>query len=138
MSEKDRPDAAIILSLIAGIAIFLGGTMTFMVLGYGWNGYGMMGSLGGMMYGYSDMMGSFGIPYGFMGVLSLVGTVSGLIVIVGAVMLGTSPTNHYTRGVVILVFSIASFLGMGGFFIGAILGIIGGSLALSWKPAAET
>jgi hypothetical protein len=32
------------------------------------------------------------------------------------------------------VFSALSFLGMGGFFVGAILGIVGGVLALSFKP----
>jgi hypothetical protein len=138
MSLKERPDAVIILSLIGGIVILLGSIMTFMALGYGSNGYGMMGSLGGMMHGYTDMMGGFGVPFGFMGVLSLAGTVSGLIVIVGAVIIGAYPANHYAWGIVILVFSIVSFLGMGGFFIGAILGIIGGSLALSWTPTADT
>lgn len=138
MSWKERPDAAVILSVIGGMAILLGGIMTFMVLGYGSNGYGMMGWVGGMMHDYTDMMGGFGVPFGFMGVLSLAGTVSGLIVIVGAVMLGAFPANHYTWGIVILVFSIVSFLAMGGFLIGAILGIIGGSLALSWRPAAVT
>jgi hypothetical protein len=97
-----------------------------------------MGWLGGMMHDYADMMGGFGIPFGFMGILSFAGTVSGLIVIVGAVMLGASPANHYAWGIVILVFSIVSFLGMGGFFIGAVLGIVGGSLALSWRLPAET
>jgi hypothetical protein len=33
----------------------------------------------------------------------------------------------------IIVFSAVSFVGMGGFFIGAILGIIGGAFALSFK-----
>jgi hypothetical protein len=36
--------------------------------------------------------------------------------------------------VLILVFSILSFLGMGGFFVGGVIGIIAGALALSWNP----
>ena len=36
--------------------------------------------------------------------------------------------------VVVLVFSIISFVGMGGFVLGALLGIAGGALALSWRP----
>jgi hypothetical protein len=34
---------------------------------------------------------------------------------------------------VILVFSTISFVSMGGFFVGAILGIIGGAFAISWR-----
>jgi hypothetical protein len=37
--------------------------------------------------------------------------------------------------VLILVFSILSFIGLGGFVVGAILGIVGGVLALRWKPS---
>lgn len=40
-------------------------------------------------------------------------------------------------GTIILVFSVISLLVMGGLLIGAILGIIGGALALSFKPAAK-
>jgi len=36
----------------------------------------------------------------------------------------------------VLVFSVLSLLGMGGFFIGAVFGIVGGMLALTWKPVA--
>jgi hypothetical protein len=32
--------------------------------------------------------------------------------------------------IVIIVFSVVSFVGMGGFFIGALLGIIGGAFVL--------
>jgi predicted benzoate:H+ symporter BenE len=42
--------------------------------------------------------------------------------------------EHLIWGTVIIVFSAISFLGMGGFFIGSILGIVGGALALSLKP----
>lgn len=96
---------------------------------------GMMGGYGGMMGGYGGMMGGFGVPLGFMSGLSLLGLVSGILVIIGALMLNTRPAEHTTWGTIILIFSIISLLGMGGFFIGAILGIIGGALALSWRPA---
>ncbi|MEM4545186.1 MAG: DUF6114 domain-containing protein [Nitrososphaerota archaeon] len=33
-----------------------------------------------------------------------------------------------------LIFSIISLVSMGGFIIGAILGIVGGALAIAWKP----
>jgi hypothetical protein len=108
--------------------------MMFMMLVYGWMGFGMMG-------GYMDMgmsmMGSIGIPFGFMTGLSLVGVVSGILVIIGAVMLSLRPAEHEAWGIVILTFSVISSLGMGGFLIGAILGVIGGAFALSLKPAAK-
>jgi hypothetical protein len=41
-------------------------------------------------------------------------------------------------GTVIIIFSAISFVGMGGFFIGALLGIIGGAFAISYRPRAAT
>ncbi|MCZ2809694.1 MAG: DUF6114 domain-containing protein [Candidatus Bathyarchaeota archaeon] len=81
------------------------------------------------------MMGILGVPFSFMGGLSLIGLVSGIIVIIGVVMLNIRPTEHTGWGTVILVFSIISFLGMGEFLIGAVLDIVGGTLALSWKSS---
>jgi uncharacterized protein DUF6114 len=60
------------------------------------------------------------------------GLVSGIIVLVSGVMLRTSPGQRTLWGTLILVFSVLSFLGTGGFIVGAILGIIGGILALTW------
>jgi hypothetical protein len=60
------------------------------------------------------------------------GLVSGIIVLVSGVMLRTSPGQRTLWGTLILVFSVLSFLGTGGFVVGAILGIIGGILALTW------
>ena len=110
----------------------LNGGMMFMVFTI-W-GWGLDGIMDGMMGGYQGMMGSFGLPFGLMGGLILVGLVSGIFVILGAVMLNSRPAEHTGWGTVILVFSITSFLGMGGFLIGAILGIVGGAFAISWRP----
>jgi hypothetical protein len=64
------------------------------------------------------------------------GLVSGIIVLVSGVMLRTSPGQRTLWGTLILVFSVLSFLGTGGFIVGAILGIIGGILALTWHAPA--
>ena len=64
----------------------------------------------------------------------LVGLVSGAFVVIGAIMMRVHPAEHVAWGVIVLVFSITSFLGMGGFIVGALLGIAGGALALSWRP----
>ena len=132
MSETRKLTTAIIISLVAGILIILGSIYTamwgMMGGGYGW----MMGGLGGMM----------GQPaYGAMAGVWILGLISGIIVLISAIMLKIRP-GEGTRGLracciawgsMILVFSIVSLFGgsMGGFLIGAILGIIGGALALS-------
>jgi len=110
--------------------MFLSGAMMFMMFMYGWVGFGMMG-------GYMGMMGSIGGLSGFMSGLSLVGLVSGILVIIGALILNARPAEHTAWGTIILVFSILSLLGMGGFIVGAVLGITGGAFALSWRTTAK-
>lgn len=137
MSSRGSPGTAFALSLIGGILMLVSGGLSSMWFMSGSQDFGgMMGGFGGMMGGYGGMMGGFGVPFGFMSGLSLLGLVSGILVIIGALMLNTRPAEHGTWGTIILIFSIISLLGMGGFFIGAILGIIGGALALSWRPAS--
>ncbi len=92
--------------------------ISFLVRGYG---YG---------YGYGGMMGGFG---GFW----FLGLVCGIAVIIGALLLNARPLENATWGALIIVFSVISFIGMGGFFIGALLGIAGGALALSWRPSTR-
>ncbi len=83
------------------------------------------------------MMGEFSLPYSLMMGFELVGLISGAFVLIGAIMIRMRPSEHVAWGVIVLVFSITSFLGMGGFMIGALLGIAGGALALSWRPPAR-
>ncbi len=87
------------------------------------------------MGGYYGMMGGFGSGNWFWG-LAFVGLISGTAVLVGAMMLYSQPGKAATWGAVVLTFSILSFFGMGGFFIGAPLGLAGGILAISWKPGS--
>jgi hypothetical protein len=78
------------------------------------------------------------IPSFVSGITAVVGTfglVSGVIVLMAGVLLRTNPSQHTVWGVLVLVFSVLSFFGFGGFIIGAILGIIGGIMALTWKPS---
>jgi hypothetical protein len=131
MTNVERPTAAFVLSLIGGIFILLGGGMMSM-LGYGFRG--MMSSYSrwgyGMMRPGSGMMG---LAFGIMGILGLV---FGVIVIISAIMLNSKPQEHTTWGTLIVIFSVLSIVGsaMGGFGIGLILGLIGGVLAITWKP----
>jgi hypothetical protein len=71
---------------------------------------------------------------GFVGLMGAFGVVSGIIVLVSSIMLLTGSGQPRTWSVLILVFSVVSFFGMGGFVVGAVLGIVGGALVLRWKP----
>jgi hypothetical protein len=126
MSSQSTSSIAFVLSLIGGIVIALGGVVSLFWSSYGWSWYGMMGHW---------MMGDFGYDTGMMFGFSLAALVSGILVIVGAIMLNARPEEHTAWGSIVLIFSIVSFIGMGGFFIGALLGIAGGALALSLKPS---
>jgi hypothetical protein len=130
MSVTNQLTTAIVISLVAGILIILGSlytTMWGMGGGYGW----MMGGLGGMMGQRA---------YGAMAGVWILGLGSGIIVLISAIMLKVRP-GEAERGLrtcctwwgsIILVFSIVSLFGgsLGGFLVGAILGIVGGALAL--------
>jgi hypothetical protein len=52
-------------------------------------------------------------------------------------MLYNNPVDHTKWGMVIIIFSVLSIFSsaMAGFGIGLILGLIGGILALTWKPS---
>ena len=71
-------------------------------------------------------------------VLGAVGVVCGVIVVVGALQLKSNPSTVKTWGVLVLVFSLVSFVGGGGLFIGLVLGLVGGIMALTWNPPSET
>jgi len=114
---SDKPTAAFIISLIAGIINILSGLLLAPYESY--SGYGMMS-------GYYEMMkqvrfGVFEIAFG-------------VLVIVSAVMLRKRPTEHATWGVLIILFSIFSAGALTGVGNGFILGLIGGILAIIWKP----
>ena len=83
----------------------------------------------GMMSGY----GFYGYGSGWMTGFSLIALVFGIIVVIGAMMLNARPAENITWGIIVLIFSVASFIGMGGYFIGAILGLAGGAIALSYR-----
>ncbi|MBI4280451.1 MAG: hypothetical protein HY660_18515 [Armatimonadetes bacterium] len=114
---EERPTAAFVLSLLGGLWMLSRGTM--MSGGSGW----MWGP--GMMRGWGP-----GVGWPWLGVIA------GLVVLAGAVLLHIRPAESRTWGLVILIASaLYVVLGVGGFLAGA-LGVIGGALALSWRPRA--
>jgi hypothetical protein len=122
---EQKPTAAFVLSLVAGLWMLgMGGMM------YGGMGPGFMTGPGwghGMMHGIMRTAGP-GLWFPWFGPLA------GAVVIAGAVILYTRPAQAGTWGLVILLVSaINLFVGMGGFLAGA-LGVVGGALAMSSKP----
>ena len=133
MESNQELTASFALSLIGGIIVIIVGIVGlawFGANGSGWGGFG--GWMSGMMQGYHGFNG--GGQFGFFSVISIMGLFSGVVMIVGAVLLRSHPKDHVVWGVLILVFALASLADMGGYFIGAILGIVGGALALSYHP----
>ena len=126
---------AFILALIGGLIVLLYSLFSIVAFGiYGpyWNGTG--GWMGGMMGGFHDFMGIYGGSYEFFAVLTIIGLVCGILIVASAALLRARPQEHGLWGTLIIVFSAISFVGMGGFFIGAVLGIIGGVLAIVYRP----
>lgn len=76
----------------------------------------------------------FGLGVGVAIGLAVVAILFGLVVLYFALRLKSNPQNAKTYGILILVFSVISFIGGGGFYIGAILALVGGILAIIWRP----
>ncbi len=133
MNVEEKPVTPFVLSLIGGVFILLG-AFTMSIFAFGtMRMMNMMGMMSGMMTSMYDEMG-MGATMGSARVLGLLGLASGTMVILGAVLIYTRPAESQVWGTVVLAFSLVSILGsMGGFLVGLILGVIGGSLALSWK-----
>jgi len=108
----------------------------------------MMGGTEGMQVGTgmtSSMMGGMMMTWmlGSVPVLAAFGIASGIMVIIGSVMLYTRSSENHLWGAIILAFSVVSILGsMGGLLVGLVLGMLGGILALTWtdtgKPIGQT
>ncbi len=78
--------------------------------------------------GYSSLNTGF---YSMMAGVELLGLVSGLLVLTFAILMRLGPESARVFGILVLAFSFLSLIGTGGFFIGALLGILGGFLALT-------
>lgn len=67
--------------------------------------------------------------------IGILGVIFGALMIYFAVNLKSNPGNRTVAGVVIIVFSVLSWItSIGGLVIGFFLGLIGGILALTWTP----
>jgi len=117
MSKSEKPTRAFKLSLIAGILILIN--------------TGLVGAATAWFPSLIPTLpGSTGNDSTLLYTLTVAVLIFGAIVLFGAIMLDKKPANKKAWGILIIVFSIPSYLTAGGFIIGSILGIIGGALAL--------
>lgn len=125
---------AFILSLLGGLIIAIISIINVVWFSGGATGFGAYGSyMRGAMDGYHNFMGTYATSNTFFVGLSLVAVVCGVIVLMSAILLQVQPHQHTVWAIVIIAFSIISFVGMGGYFVGAILGIVGGAFVLATR-----
>lgn len=113
---KGKPTSAFSITLIGGIIILIGGILT-----------GVFGLVVGTVFGLGNapvMIGTWAS--------TVIGIVSGIIVIVSAIMLDTKDKAKITEwSTVALIFTVISLFDLGGFGVGFILGLIGSLLGIS-------
>jgi hypothetical protein len=135
-TKSEYPNTASILALVGGILMVLGGLLLvgvsiFIIPHLPSSDFS---SNSAAQLSPANIQGLASFVVGGMGAFGLV---SGIIVAVSGMMLQARPNSQRTWGILILVFSVLSFLGTGGFVVGAILGIVGGAKALTWKPLMQ-
>jgi hypothetical protein len=126
--------SAIALSLAGGIIILFGSIIP--LLFFANYSYQMPGMMGGMMMGGPRGLGIMWFGPGLMGgwfsaSFFLIPMISGIMVIIGAIMMSKRSHEGTIWGIVVLVFSVLGLTGMGLAILGSILGIIGGAITLS-------
>jgi hypothetical protein len=123
------------MSLVGGLIVLIISLVNLAWFGSGASTTGAFGSyMSGAMDGYHNFMGGYASSTGFFAAVSVVSVVCGVIVVIAALVLRIHPEEHFMWGAVIVAFSAVSFVGMGGYFVGAVFGIVGGVIALNYKP----
>lgn len=113
---KSYPTAAFVLTLIGGILVILDGLYTAAIAAY------VSSTVLNIIPGLSAILLALGI----------VALLFGLIMVVGAVKMRSNPESARTWGIIVLIISLISIIGGGGFIFGLILGLVGGILAIVW------
>lgn len=111
----EKPTTAFVLSLVGGVIVLLVGFFVMVI------------RRTRLVLGETGLLG---------GATGLLGVTWGISMIAGAVMLYFRPQQHKTWSIMVIVFSLLSWVGsVGGLFIGFILGLLGGILGIIWKPS---
>lgn len=124
---------AYIFSLLAGSLILINGIANYAIaLGYFIPGPGMMPLMTGMPFGGGMMFPMMGFSSSVLWA-SLSGVITGPIVLTAAILLYTHTRQQMLWGTIIVAGAIIGLLSGGGFFVGSVLGIVGGLIAITVK-----
>ncbi len=131
MSVDKNRSAQFILSLAGGIVILIGGIVSLLWLVVDFPpSFDPLTDLRNIVGG--EEFRSFQIRY------TAAGLSSGVAVILTSLMLKMRPQESKRWGIMIIALSAMSILGMGGFIVGMVLGIIGGAIAIIRSKFLET
>jgi hypothetical protein len=124
MEQGKRPTKAFRLAIIAGFLIVINSTLVGIAAAW-------------FPAVFPTLPGSTSTDQSVLFRLTAVGLASGVLVLLGGMLLHYKPSHMRAWGVMIIVFSLTSLVTAGGFIIGFILGIIGGAFALSGKKKVQ-
>ena len=118
--QSSNVPLAVILSMLAGTFIVFGGLMLFAMLSW----YGSTLMMGGQWHMYM-----FTYPRWLTAVMATVSVLAGGLVMSTSYKMYKEPRNKLW-GLLIVIGSLVSLFGIGGFGIGGVLGLIGGIMSL--------
>src|SRR2546427_4310875 len=132
LSAQDRVPAYAI-SLLAGILTFIGGLATASKSGI--IKYTAAGSTVNNFVGNSIRSTNFGLAIASARISAVILILSGILILVSAVVMSFRFHQYPTWGTIIVVFSVVGLFAGGNSLtgIGSVLGIIGGLLAITYK-----
>ena len=137
MSAQDRAPAYAI-SLLAGILTFIGGLAKASTSGI--IKYTASGATFNNFVGNSIRSSNFGLAVASARISAVLLVLSGVLVLVSAVVMSFRSNQYPTWGTIIVVFSVVGLFAGGNYVtgIGSVLGIIGGLLAITYRSAPRS
>jgi hypothetical protein len=137
LSAQDRVPAYAI-SLLAGILTFIGGVAKASTTGL--IKYTASGATFNNFVGNSVRSTNFGFVLTSARLSAVVLILSGILVLISAVVMSFRSHQFSSWGTIILVFSVVGLFAGGNFLtgVGSVLGIIGGLLAITYRTAPRS
>lgn len=123
----EEPTAAFVISLIGGLLITIESVIAIIAIK-------LASDIANSMV--PGINASISAISGLVMAVGVLGIVLGIIIVIGSLQIRSGvPNKVRTWSIIVLVLSIISIFTGGGFFIGFILGLVGGILGLVWKPS---
>jgi hypothetical protein len=137
LSAQDRAPAYAI-SLLAGILTFIGGLAKASTTGI--IKYTASGAAFNTLVGNSVRATNFGLAVSSARISAVILILSGILVLISAVVMSFRSHQYPAWGTIIIVFSVTGLFAGGNFLtgVGSVLGIIGGLLAITYKTASRS